>query len=98
MRAQARAEDMGRAQPAAQPAPTEAPDIQAMRAMQQLREHGPVTGELFAGAAGDTVEIPLAEYRHLQERVRLLEALEAAGVDNWSGYDDALDMLREDAA
>ena len=29
---------------------------------------------------------------------RLLEALEAAGVDNWSGYDDALDMLREDAA
>lgn len=98
MRAQTRAEDMGRAQPAAQPAPTEAPDIQAMRAMQQLREHGPVTGELFAGAAGDTVEIPLAEYRHLQERVRLLEALEAAGVDNWSGYDDALDMLREDAA
>lgn len=98
MRAQARAEDMGRAQPAAQPAPTEAPDIQAMRAMQQLREHGSVTGELFAGAAGDTVEIPLAEYRHLQERVRLLEALEAAGVDNWSGYDDALDMLREDAA
>ena len=98
MRAQARAEDMGRAQPAAQSAPTEAPDIQAMRAMQQLREHGSVTGELFAGAAGDTVEIPLAEYRHLQERVRLLEALEAAGVDNWSGYDDALDMLREDAA
>lgn len=98
MRAQARAEDMGRAQPAAQPAPTEAPDIQAMRAMQQLREHGSVTGELFAGAAGDTVEIPLAEYRHLQERVRLLEALEAAGVDNWSGYDVALDMLREDAA
>lgn len=98
MRAQARAEDMGRSQPAAQPAPTEAPDIQAMRAMQQLREHGPVTGELFAGAAGDTVEIPLAEYRHLQKRVRLLEALEAAGVDNWSGYDGALDMLREDAA
>ena len=98
MRAQARADDMGRAQPAAQPAPTEAPDIQAMRAMQQLREHGSVTGDLFAGAAGDTVEIPLAEYRHLQERVRLLEALEAAGVDNWSGYDDALDMLREDAA
>lgn len=98
MRAQARAEDMGRAQPAAQPAPTEAPDIQAMRAMQQLREHGSVTGELFAGAAGDTVEIPLAEYRHLQERVRLLEALEAAGVDNWIGYDNALDMLREDAA
>lgn len=98
LRDQERAEEASRAQPAAQPAPTEASDIQAMRAMQQLRERGPVTGELFAAAAGETVEIPLAEYQHLQERVRLLDALEAAGVDNWSGYGDALDMLREGAA
>ncbi len=95
MREQERAEGMGRAQPAAQPAPTEAPDIQAMHAMQQVRESKPLPGQQ---PAGDTVEISRAEYQHLLQRLRLLEALEAAGVDNWSGYDDALDMLREDAA
>lgn len=93
MREQEAAEGVPRAQPAAQPA--ESADIQAMRAMQRVRESKPLAGQQ---PAGDTVTISRAEYQHLQERLRLLEALEAAGVDNWSGYGDALDMLREDAA
>lgn len=46
----------------------------------------------------EMVTIPRAEYERLLERSRWLEALEAAGVDNWPGCDDARDMLREDAA
>lgn len=30
----------------------------------------------------------------LREKEQLLDALEAAGVDNWEGYDEAMEMLR----
>ena len=32
----------------------------------------------------------------LREREQLLDALEAAGVDNWEGYDEAMEILRGD--
>ncbi|WP_422048078.1 hypothetical protein [Shimia sp.] len=35
------------------------------------------------------------EYESMQEDVRWLAALDAAGVDNWSGCDFAADILRE---
>ncbi|KKK87181.1 hypothetical protein LCGC14_2755790 [marine sediment metagenome] len=35
------------------------------------------------------------ENNHLKEREQLLNALEAAGVDNWEGYDVAMDILNE---
>ena len=31
----------------------------------------------------------------LKERCKLLTALEAAGVDNWQGYDDAISILED---
>lgn len=31
----------------------------------------------------------------LMEREQLLDALEAAGVDNWEGYDEAMEILEE---
>ena len=31
----------------------------------------------------------------IQERLALLDALEAGGVDNWDGYDDAVDEARQ---
>lgn len=37
-----------------------------------------------------------AEYMELEHASRKLAALEAAGVDNWSGYDDALAAYREE--
>ena len=44
----------------------------------------------------DTVTIPGEEYVRLLEDSQLLNALRAAGVDNWPGWDHALDMLEED--
>jgi hypothetical protein len=41
-----------------------------------------------------TVTIPLKEYEWLQKRDERLSALENGGVDNWSGYSDALDYLQ----
>ena len=30
------------------------------------------------------------------EQLRFLDCLEARGVDNWQGYEDACDMMNED--
>lgn len=40
--------------------------------------------------------ITLEEYIHLKERSDWLYALEAAGVDNWGGYDYARELLNQD--
>lgn len=42
------------------------------------------------------VTIPLAEYQQLQACKAKLYALEAGGVDNWDGYDDAMEFYREE--
>ena len=44
----------------------------------------------------ETVTIPKEEYDQLLGREWKLTCLEAAGVDNWCGYDDALEMYRDD--
>lgn len=44
----------------------------------------------------DTVTISGTEYVRLLEDSQLLNALRAAGVDNWEGWDHALEMLEED--
>jgi hypothetical protein len=44
----------------------------------------------------DTVTITKEEYNSLLESDNKLTALEGAGVDNWEGYDYAMEMLRED--
>ena len=36
-----------------------------------------------------------AENKVLNEKLELLDALEAAGVDNWEGYDEAIEILRK---
>lgn len=47
------------------------------------------------GPDGATICIPLSEYAALQKDSMFLAALEAAGVDNWSGYDMAVELYRE---
>ena len=39
----------------------------------------------------ETVEIPLRVYERLMAAEDKLDALEAAGVDNWEGYDWAME-------
>lgn len=41
------------------------------------------------------VMIPQDEYNDLLESARWLCALEAAGVDNWEGFDEACKILKE---
>lgn len=43
----------------------------------------------------ETVTISKKEYDSLREDSRFLTALESAGVDNWSGYDFARELLLE---
>ena len=40
-----------------------------------------------------TVTIPRMYYEQLLDNTRLLSSLQSAGVDNWSGYDEALNFL-----
>ena len=39
------------------------------------------------------VEIEESELKALRESQRILFALQGAGVDNWEGYDDAMESL-----
>lgn len=40
-------------------------------------------------------EIPSEEFEKLKEDQKLLRALRGAGVDNWEGYDIAIDMMED---
>lgn len=44
----------------------------------------------------ETVTINKDEYERLLRQEEWLYCLEAAGVDNWSGYDHAVEMYQED--
>lgn len=41
------------------------------------------------------VTVTTEEYANLMLGARLLGALQACGVDNWDGFDDAIDMLNK---
>jgi hypothetical protein len=44
----------------------------------------------------ETVTISKKEYEELQRDQWFLECLRGAGVDNWEGYDCAIEMMNED--
>ena len=43
------------------------------------------------------ITIPRQRHNQLLEAERLLTALQAAGVDNWDGYEMALEFLEDDS-
>lgn len=43
----------------------------------------------------ETIVLSAKEYNRLLEDSKLLAALEAAGVDNWDGYEDALEYMED---
>jgi hypothetical protein len=47
---------------------------------------------MIANFTAPVFEVVTPEIRH---RLAKLDALEAAGVDNWKGYDEAMQILRE---
>lgn len=44
----------------------------------------------------ELITITKEELNNLIERSEFLECLEACGVDNWQGYDDAWEMMNEE--
>ena len=43
----------------------------------------------------ETITISKKESESLLEDQKLLECLQGAGVDNWDGYDYAMEMMKE---
>lgn len=43
-----------------------------------------------------TVEITVEEYEYLLQEQDFLNCLRAAGVDNWEGYSEAIEMMEDD--
>lgn len=43
----------------------------------------------------ETVTITKSEYDRMEQRLMWLDALDAAGVDNWGGYDEARSIYNE---
>ena len=52
-------------------------------------------GSRWVNNMEETITISKKEYESLLEDQKLLQALQGAGVDNWSGYDYAIEMMRE---
>lgn len=44
----------------------------------------------------ETITISKEEYDSLVEDQQMLQCLQAAGVDNWAGYDLAIEMMDEE--
>ena len=59
-----------------------------------ILEHG--SWFIFGKGLADTVTITKEEYDSLFASEKMLLALEGAGVDNWDGYDFAMESLEED--
>lgn len=45
----------------------------------------------------ETITITKTEYEELLAAQRWVDCLEGAGVDNWEGYDEAVNLYQEDA-
>ena len=52
-------------------------------------------GSRWVNNMEETITISKKEYESLLEDQKLLQCLQGAGVDNWSGYDYAIEMMQE---
>ena len=52
-------------------------------------------GSQWVNNMEETITISKEEYESLLEDQKLLICLQGAGVDNWSGYECALEMMQE---
>ena len=44
----------------------------------------------------EQVTISKEEYEKMQDKLHWLSCIEAAGVDNWDGYDEAREMFKSE--
>ena len=65
---------------------------QARQVMQQA-ETAPVASVERAERSDEMISLSVKEYNELMRKADLLDALFAAGVDNWDGYSEAMAMV-----
>ena len=70
--------------------------INAERAASRKAQVVPAAAPVYEIA--EMVSIPKKEYERLLDRDEWLSCLESAGVDNWDGFDEAREIMREQAA
>lgn len=46
----------------------------------------------------ETVSVEKKEYERLKDNAKFLQALQNAGVDNWEGYDFAIELYGEEGS
>lgn len=79
--------------PESQPAETQPSRIETARQVMAEAESAPV--KTFQPKAEQTITVAKSEYDELLRKADLLDALYAAGVDNWDGYSEAMKMIAE---
>ncbi|ENI4487204.1 homogentisate 1,2-dioxygenase [Vibrio fluvialis] len=67
---------------------------QARQVLQQA-ETAPVASIERAERSDEMISLSVKEYNELLRKADLLDALYAAGVDNWDGYSEAMEMIAE---
>ena len=60
-----------------------------------ITEEWKLVSEMTGKVEEETVEVPVSYRAELLRRAEELSALQAAGVDNWSGYSYAMELLKE---
>lgn len=77
---------------------TEAQQIEARRRIAQCKEQERPTATVTPIKTVEMVTIPKALHEQLLRDSELLNCLRRTGVDNWQGWDDAIEMLHGEAA
>jgi len=70
---------------------------QAERPMPTMAQEDALDATLRGETSGGQITIDRAEYNSLIDDSNLLSALRAAGVDNWEGWDHAVELMQEAA-
>lgn len=68
--------------------------LEAARQVMKQAETAPVASVQYAERPDEMISLTMKEYNELMRKADLLDALFAAGVDNWDGYSEAMEMLK----
>lgn len=69
--------------------------LETARQVMKQAETAPVASFQYAQRPDEMISLTMQEYNELMRKADLLDALFAAGVDNWDGYIEAMKMIAE---
>lgn len=67
--------------------------LETARQVMKQAETAPVASVQYAERPDEMISLTMKEYNELMRKADLLDALFAAGVDNWDGYSEAMAMV-----